>query len=142
MSAKAGRQYVRQHRIVIVETALIGTGLFEFIRYWRLDALPEMGPPRLDLAGIRGSKFDGCSPGFWFGPFVGSEYCYKEIVLHRSDDAKSREFENASVLKSSPRAHQNPSSWQYQDGSTLDTQSLGLSPVDLCVPVMRGSINS
>jgi hypothetical protein len=104
MSAKAGRQYVRQHRIVIVETALIGTGLFEFIRYWRLDALPEMGPPRLDLAGIRGSKFDGCSPGFWFGPFVGSEYCYKEIVLHRSDDAKSREFENASVLKSSPRA--------------------------------------
>jgi RHS repeat-associated protein len=40
MGAEAGRQYVRHHRILIIETALIGTGVFEFIRYWRLDARP------------------------------------------------------------------------------------------------------
>lgn len=40
MGEHAGRQYVRQHRIFIIETALIGTGVFEFIRYWRLDARP------------------------------------------------------------------------------------------------------
>jgi len=40
LGAEAGRQYVRQHRLFIMETALIGTGVFEVIRYWRLDARP------------------------------------------------------------------------------------------------------
>jgi hypothetical protein len=40
VGAEAGKKYVRQHRLLIIESAMIGTGVFEFVRYWRLNAQP------------------------------------------------------------------------------------------------------